>query len=170
MGVLLWRGHKGAVSVSELGFGSSVRGSRVGTLSFNHNVENVVQVVEGVGVAIMVLGGLLVLVHSGVLYLIPARRARAYHYFRKHLGRVILLGLEVLIVADIIRTVIVDQTAVSVAVLATIVVVRIVLSWSLAVEIDGVWPWRKGHTFSAGAEGAKDGTGNGGQEAKPPTR
>ena len=147
-----------------------MRGSRVGTLSFNHNVENVVQVVEGVGVAIMVLGGLLVLVHSGVLYLIPARRARAYHYFRKHLGRVILLGLEVLIVADIIRTVIVDQTAVSVAVLATIVVVRIVLSWSLAVEIDGVWPWRKEQTFAAGPEGADDGTGNGGQEAKPPAR
>ncbi len=157
------------MSESELGFGCSVRGSRVGTLSFNHNVENVVQVVEGVGVAIMVLGGLLVLVHSGVLYLIPARRARAYHYFRKHLGRVILLGLEVLIVADIIRTVIVDQTAVSVAVLTTIVVVRIVLSWSLAVEIDGVWPWRKGHTCSAGPAGGKDGAGNGGEEAKPPT-
>jgi uncharacterized membrane protein len=53
------------------------------------------------------------------------------------------LGLEVLIVADIIRTVIVSQTPSSVAVLATIVVVRILLSWSLAVEIDGVWPWRK---------------------------
>jgi uncharacterized membrane protein len=138
------------------------------TLSFNHNVENVVQVVEGVGVAIMVLGGVLVMVHSGVLYLIPSRRARAYHYFRKHLGRVILLGLEVLIVADIIRTVIVDPTAVSVAVLATIVVVRIVLSWSLAVEIDGVWPWRKEQTFAAGPEGAKDGTAKGGQAAKRP--
>ena len=86
-----------------------MRGSRVGTLSFNHNIENVVQVVESVGVAILVVGGLLVMVHSGVLYVLPARRARAYHYFRKHLGRVILLGLEVLIVADIIRTVIVDQ-------------------------------------------------------------
>ena len=82
----------------------------VSAVGFNHNVENVVQVVEGIGVAILVLGGLLVLIHSGVLYLIPARRARAYHYFRKHLGRVILLGLEVLIIADIIRTVIVDQS------------------------------------------------------------
>jgi uncharacterized membrane protein len=58
-------------------------------------------------------------VHFSVLYVIPERRANANGYFRKHLGRVILLGLEVLIVADIIRTVIVDQTAESVAVLAT---------------------------------------------------
>ncbi len=134
-------------------------------MSFSHNVENVVQVVEGVGVAILVLGGLLVLLHSGVLYLIPARRPRAYHYFRKHLGRVILLGLEVLIVADIIRTVIVDQSPRSVAVLATIVAVRIALSWSLAVEIDGVWPWKKDHSF-AGPEGGGD--GKGAHEIQPP--
>ncbi len=130
-------------------------------VGFNHNVENVVQVVEGLGVAILVLGGLLVLIHSGVLYLIPARRARAYHYFRKHLGRVILLGLEILIIADIIRTVIVDQSPESVAVLATIVLVRIVLSWSLAVEIDGIWPWRK-RTLATESEGAKDGDRDGG--------
>ena len=115
----------------------------VSAVGFSHNVENVVQVVEGIGVATLVIGGLLVLIHSGVLYLIPARRARAYHYFRKHLGRVILLGLEILIIADIIRTVIVDQSPESVAVLATIVLIRIVLSWSLAIQIDGAWPWRK---------------------------
>ncbi len=112
-------------------------------MSFSHNVENVVQVVEGVGVAILVVGALLVLVHSAVLYFIPARRATAYYYFRKHLGRTMMLGLEILIVADIVRTVIVDQSAQSVAVLATIVIIRIVLSWSLAVEIDGYWPWQK---------------------------
>jgi uncharacterized membrane protein len=112
-------------------------------VSFSHNVDNVVQVVEGVGVAVLAVGGLLVLAHSAAMYLVPGRRPTAYLYFRKHLGRVILLGLEILIVADIIRTVIVDQTAESVAVLATIVVVRILLSWSLSVEIDGVWPWKK---------------------------
>lgn len=127
-------------------------------MSFRHDVGDVVQVVEAVGVAILVAGGLAVLVHSSMLYLSPARRAVSYHYFRKHLGRVILLGLEVLIVADIIRTVIVDQTTESVAVLATIVAVRIVLSWALAVEIDGVWPWRKRQ--AAGVDGASgDGAG-----------
>jgi uncharacterized membrane protein len=112
-------------------------------MSFAHNIDDVVQVVEGVGVGVLVVGGVAVFVHSAALYIGGARRANAYPYFRKHLGRVILLGLEILIVADIIRTVIVDQTAASVAVLATIVLVRIVLSWWLAVEIDGIWPWRK---------------------------
>ncbi|MCL2393330.1 MAG: DUF1622 domain-containing protein [Acidimicrobiaceae bacterium] len=112
-------------------------------MSFNHNVDDVVQVVEGVGVGILVVGGLFVLVHSATMYITRVRHPNTYEYFRKRLGRIILLGLEVLIVADIIRTVIVDQTADSVAVLATIVLVRILLSWSLALEIDGVWPWRK---------------------------
>jgi uncharacterized membrane protein len=126
-------------------------------VSFNHNVDDVVQAVEGVGVAILVVGGLGALAHSAVLYLMPARRANAYHYFRRHLGRVILLGLEVLIIADIIRTVIVDQTADSVAVLATIVVVRVVLSWSLDVEIDGVWPWKKHQVVGTCPAKAEDG-------------
>ncbi len=64
--------------------------------------------------------------------------------------------------ADIIRTVIVDQTPASVAVLATIVVVRIALSWSLAVEIDGTWPWNKAaldavHTDGDDGNDADDG-------------
>lgn len=53
----------------------------------------------------------------------------------------ILLGLEVLIIADIIRTILVDQSLESVGVLGLIVVIRIVLSFSLEVEIDGAWPW-----------------------------
>jgi hypothetical protein len=54
---------------------------------------------------------------------------------------VILLGLEVLIIADIIRTILVDQSLESVGVLGLIVLIRIVLSFSLEVEIDGIWPW-----------------------------
>jgi uncharacterized membrane protein len=104
----------------------------------------------------LVVGGLLVLLHSSLLCLIPASRATAYHFFRKHLGRVILLGLEVLVIADIIRTVIVNQTGESVAVLATIVVLRIVPGWSLDVEIDGVWPWRKGQAIADGSDEADD--------------
>jgi uncharacterized membrane protein len=126
-------------------------------MSFNRHVEDVVQVVEALGVAILVVGSLSVMVHSAVLYVRDVSRPNAYGYFRKHLGRAILLGLEVLIVADIIRTVIVDQTADSVAVLATIVIVRILLSWSLDVEIDGVWPWRKREALSAPNLHAGDG-------------
>jgi len=112
-------------------------------MTFSHRIEDVVQVIEVVGVAILVVGSLAVLVRSALLCLVPQRRSGAYAYCRRHLGRVILLGLEILIIADIIRTVIVTQTAASVAVLATIVLIRIVLSWSLDVEIDGTWPWNK---------------------------
>ena len=126
-------------------------------MSFNHNVDDVVQVVEAVGVSILVLGCLSVFVHSAVLYLRNVDRPNAYEYFRKHLGRVILLGLEILIVAVIIGSVIVNQTPDSVAVLATIVIVRILLSWSLSVEIDGVWPWRKREAVVAPHLRAEDG-------------
>ena len=135
-------------------------------MSFSHNVDDVVQVVEGVGVGLLVVGGLAVFVHSSALYFSPARRPSSYRYFRKHLGRVILLGLEVLIVADIIRTVIVNQTLESVAVLATIVVVRIVLSWSLAVEIDGIWPWKKSQAIATGSDEA--GSEEADREPSPP--
>jgi len=73
----------------------------------------------------------------------PSTRPDAYKRLRQALGRVILLGLEVLIVGDIVRTIVVDPTIESVAVLGMIVVIRIVLSFSLEVEIDGAWPWQQ---------------------------
>ena len=95
-----------------------------------------------VGAGIMILGGL----GSFVVF---GRRAlrrtspQPYEELRRNLGRSILLGLEVLIIADIVRTIIVDPTLESVAVLGAIVVIRIVLSFALEVEIDGSWPWRR---------------------------
>ena len=71
------------------------------------------------------------------------RRDGAYDELRRKLGRAIRVGLEVLIVADIIRTIIVDPTLESVGVLGVIVVIRIILSFSLEVEMDGVWPWQR---------------------------
>ena len=68
-------------------------------------------------------------------------RAAAYDSTRRNLGRSILLGLEVLIVADIVRTIVVDPTVESVLVLGVVVIIRIVLSFSLEVEMTGTWPW-----------------------------
>lgn len=65
--------------------------------------------------------------------------------FRSSLGRSILLGLEFLVAADIINTVAIEPTLASLAVLAGIVLIRTFLSFSLEVEIDGRWPWQKGH-------------------------
>jgi len=105
-------------------------------------VGNISKVVEAFGVVIMVVGGLGAF--GWFVVQVQRRRADSYEQLRAHLGRVILLGLEVLIVGDIIRTIVVEPTLESVGVLAIIVAVRIVLSFSLEVEIDGVWPWRRG--------------------------
>ena len=67
----------------------------------------------------------------------------AYKMVRNQITRTLLLGLEVLVAADIIRTVAVSPTLMSVAVLAAIVVIRTFLSWSLILEMEGRWPWQK---------------------------
>jgi uncharacterized membrane protein len=78
-------------------------------------------------------------------------RPQAYRQLRQGLGRAILVGLELLVAADIIRTVAVDPTFQSVGVLGLIVVVRTFLSWSLEVEVNGRWPWQGAPVVSTGA-------------------
>ena len=65
-----------------------------------------------------------------------------YRRFRQQLGQTILLGLELLVAGDIIRTVASQPTLTSVAILASIVAIRTLLSFSLEVELTGRWPWR----------------------------
>jgi uncharacterized membrane protein len=117
-------------------------------VSYDDAISHVVDVVEGVGAGIMVLGA----VGAVVLYARQVRRGteRAYQQLRENLGRVILLGLEVLIIADIVRTIVVEPSLQSVAVLGIIVVIRILLSFSLEVEIDGAWPWQRARLEAAG--------------------
>jgi uncharacterized membrane protein len=112
-------------------------------VTYDQFIADAVRVVEAVGAAIMIFGGLWALVAFGAAELRPTGRGDAYAVLRQRLGRAILLGLEVLIVGDIVRTIIVDPTVRSVAVLGMIVVIRIVLSFSLEVEIDGIWPWSR---------------------------
>ena len=113
-------------------------------MTYEQTISDVVKVVEAAGAGIMVLGGLGALVLFARDVLRSGTGAGPYVTLRRNLGRCILLGLEVLIVADIVRTIIVDTTFESVAVLGVIVAIRIVLSFSLEVEMDGVWPWRRG--------------------------
>ena len=115
-------------------------------MTFEAVVEAAVRVVEVVGAAIMVFGGLTALL-AGIPRMLRAEtRATAYQAMRRELGRAILLGLEVLIVADIIRTIVVEPTVESVLVLGAIVIIRVLLSFSLEVEMDGVWPWARWRT------------------------
>ena len=71
-----------------------------------------------------------------------------YRQFRQMLGRTILLGLELLVAGDIIRTVATKPNLVSVAVLGSIVLIRTFLSFSLEVEITGHWPWQRSKSTS----------------------
>ena len=104
--------------------------------------SHVVDVVEAVGAAILVVGGLGAFARF-MLEILVWHGHDAYGILRKNLGRVILLGLEVLIIADIIRTIAVDQSVEGVAILGTIVLIRVILSIALEVEIDGMWPWNR---------------------------
>jgi len=111
-------------------------------MGFDQFLETAEHVFEVAGVAILVVGGLV----SLVVYardLSRGHRRVAYVALRHNLGRTILLGLEVLIVADIILTVAIDQTLESAATLGLIVLVRTFLSFSLDIEMDGVAPWRR---------------------------
>jgi uncharacterized membrane protein len=71
-----------------------------------------------------------------------SRRDDAYEAYKSHLVKALLLGLEFLVAADIVRTVALQATLQNVAILAALVVVRTFLSWSLVVEVDGRWPWQ----------------------------
>ena len=100
------------------------------------------RVMEMGGIAIVVLGALLATFQF--LRDAPGRKrfGDAYHRYRTHLGRSILLGLEFLVAADIIGTVAVDPTFRNLGVLGLVVLIRTFLSFSLEVEINGHWPWQ----------------------------
>lgn len=110
-------------------------------MDFFASIETVGKVIDGAGVAVIALGG--VLATGTALVRLFRRVPDTYRRFRSELGRAILLGLELLVAADIIRTVAVSPTLESVAVLACVVAIRTFLSWTLEVEISGRWPWQK---------------------------
>jgi len=111
--------------------------------SFADWVEAIGRAVDIAGVAAIAVG--IALVAGIALRRLARREPDVYGGFRQQLGRAILLGLELLVAADIIRTVAVTPTLESVAVLAGIVIVRTFLSFSLEVELTGRWPWQRGN-------------------------
>lgn len=113
---------------------------------YEDTISNVVRVVEGVGAAVMVIGGAAALLATIPVAVDRARRPNAYQTLRRNLGRVILLGLEILIIGDIVRTIVVGPTINGALVLGIIVVIRVVLSLALEVEIGGHWPWTQHNT------------------------
>lgn len=109
---------------------------------FEEAIVFAARLMEGVGVATMVIGSFVV---AGLtLVALPRLGAKeAYRMLRHRVGRAILLGLELLVAADIIRTVNTAPTLEAVVVLGIVVVIRTLLSFALEVELEGRWPWQR---------------------------
>jgi uncharacterized membrane protein len=109
--------------------------------TFKEAIERIGLVIDGAGALVIVFGLILATIHF--LNNLAQKAPDPYRTFRQNLGRGILLGLEFLVAADIIRTVAVEPTLQSVLVLGLIVLIRTFLSMALEVEVDGRWPWQR---------------------------
>jgi uncharacterized membrane protein len=118
-------------------------GSESGQATFTGAMDHVAQAFEALGVLILIIGVLWSLWLALATWRRTGRPARAYAEMRQAFGRTLLLGLEVLVAADLIRTVAVSPTLENVLTLGLIVLIRTFLSFSLEIEIEGVPPWRR---------------------------
>jgi uncharacterized membrane protein len=117
--------------------------ARPGRAAVDTALEWISTAIEVAGVGIIVVGALAataLFLHGG---LTTGGWPAAYRRYRANLGRGILLGLELLVAADIIGTVAVTPSLGNLAVLGLIVLIRTFLSISLEVEIEGRWPWQR---------------------------
>jgi uncharacterized membrane protein len=112
-------------------------------MGYEHFVVAAARVVEITGVAVLLLGALLAAVAFARRLVRRAAFQDAYHALRADLGRAILLGLELLVIADIIGTVAIEPTLQNLGVLAVIVAIRTLLSFALELEVSGRWPWQR---------------------------
>ena len=112
------------------------------TVEFKPLIEIAAEFLDAAGVVVIVVGAVISAAAAAVRY-VRDRDPETYPRFRRQLGRSILLGLELLVGADIVRTVAVVPSFDSVIVLALIVLIRTFLSFSLELEITGRWPWQK---------------------------
>ena len=111
--------------------------------AFEANTSNWIHLVgvciEVFGVFIIVAG----IVWSTYLGVHWRQGTAQYDQYKIRIGRSLLLGLEVLVAADIVKTIAIELTFTSLGLLAGLVVVRTFLSWTLVLEIEGRWPWRR---------------------------
>jgi len=130
-------------------------------MGFTDVMEHVARVFEVVGAAVLVVGLVWSVVSAARTWHATDGRT-GYRALRETFGGALLLSIEILVAADLIRTVAVSPTLTSVAVLALIVLIRTFLSFSLEVEIEGTLPWRRA-PLSAAQVGRSGGTGRDGR-------
>lgn len=106
-------------------------------------IEWAALIIEVLGAVVIVAGVIRVAITKGtVRYLFQLDKPGAYESYKHQLGKALLLGLELLVAGDVVRTVALEPTLDHVAVLGLLVLIRTFLGWSLAVEIEGCWPWQ----------------------------
>lgn len=105
----------------------------------SHWIRLVGTCIEIFGVFIIVAG----IVWSTYLFVRRLVPERHYDQYKIRIGRSLLLGLEVLVAADIVKTIAIELTFTSLGLLAGLVLVRTFLSWTLVLEIEGCWPWQR---------------------------
>jgi uncharacterized membrane protein len=121
-----------------------------GTSTFSMAMDHVAQAFEALGALILVVGVLWSVVLAVLAWRRPGTPRQAYNALRQAFGGTLLLALEILVAADLIRTVAVAPTLDNVLVLGLIVLIRTFLSFSLEIEIEGVVPWRRALVSGAG--------------------
>ena len=114
----------------------------------NELIEVATQGVELLAVVVMI--GFIAAGTVRWLLQMPSGAVQAYERYRLMLARSLLLGLELLVAADIIRTLTIELTLVNLATLGLLVVLRTVLGWTLTVEVEGRWPWQAGKSGGVG--------------------
>ncbi|MEW5838870.1 MAG: DUF1622 domain-containing protein [Pseudomonadota bacterium] len=110
-------------------------------MSFENIVSIAGYAIEASGVLVVIIGSIMAS-YAFVRSYRSLPDGMAYTTYRRQLGRSIILGLEFLIAGDIIRTVVVDNTVESIAMLGLIVLIRTFLSVTLHLEVEGRWPWQ----------------------------
>jgi uncharacterized membrane protein len=103
-------------------------------------IETVSTGIEFIGVAVIILAFLYAIIR-GIAHW-GQKKGGAYDRLRVFIGKALQLGLEFLVAADIIRTVLIEPTLQPLLALGLLIVIRTVLSWSITVDIEGCWPWQ----------------------------
>ncbi|MGL1834900.1 DUF1622 domain-containing protein, partial [Rhodocyclaceae bacterium SMB388] len=110
-------------------------------MNIEHFVTSSAELIELAGVGVLLFGAMLAAAVFARRLIGHTPFRDAYHALRGDLGRAILLGLELLVIADIIGTVVIEPSLQSLSVLAVIVTIRTALSFTLELEVSGRWPW-----------------------------
>lgn len=119
-------------------------------MTFTATMEHVAQAFEWLGVLVLAVGSVCSFVVAGLSWGKHGNARQAYSLTRQLLGGTLLLGLEILVAADLVRTIASAPTLDNVFTLGLIVLIRTFLSFSLETEISGTPPWRRGLTSGAG--------------------